>query len=55
MKKLLLIMAVVGFVACNNKSDKKDGATDTTKMSTTDTTAKAPDTTAKMSTDTTKK
>ena len=35
MKKLLLVLAVAGFVACNNKSDKKEGdKTDSTKMET---------------------
>lgn len=56
MKKFLLIMAVAGFIACNNKSDKKETTTDTTKSTTVDTASKmAPDTTAKMSADTTKK
>jgi len=50
-------MAVVGFVACNNKADKKETTTDTTaKVTVTgDTTKKVVDTTAKMSADTSKK
>ena len=30
MKKLLLVMAVAGFVACNNKSEEKETTEDTT-------------------------
>ncbi len=49
MKKLLLVLAVASFVACNNKSDKKEGETkDSTKMETPKTDTGA----TKMSTDT---
>jgi hypothetical protein len=30
MKKLLLVMAVAGFVACNNKTEEKETTEDTT-------------------------
>jgi hypothetical protein len=60
MKKLLLVLAVAGFVsACNNekKDEPKTDSTATQQAPTQDTNAmKAPDTSAKMmSADTTKK
>ena len=59
MKKLLLVLAVAGFaVACNNKSENKEGEkkdTTATQTPAMDTTKKA-DTTAKMApADSTKK
>jgi len=57
MKKLLLVLAIAGFVtACNNdaKTSGEENKDTTAKMAP-DTTAKmAPDTTAKMAMDTTK-
>ena len=57
MKKFLLVLAVAGFVACNNKSEKKEGTgNDTTAAQQTSTqqpTVK--DTSSKMAPDSTKK
>jgi hypothetical protein len=49
MKKLLLAFAIIGFVACNNETEKKEGADTTTAV------APAVDTTAPPAMDTTKK
>ncbi len=58
MKKVLLALAILGFVACNNETEKTEG-TDTTTVAPVDTTAPvAPvDTTKKdtVAVDTTKK
>jgi hypothetical protein len=48
MKKVLLAFAILGFVACNNETEKTE-ATDTTAV------APAVDTTAPAAVDTTKK
>ncbi len=53
MKKVLLALAILGFVACNNEGDKTE-ATDTTTTPAVDTTAApAVDTTAAPAADTT--
>jgi len=52
MKKLLLIIAVAGFVACNNSSESST-ATDTAAVKPADTTAVKKDTAAAKPADTT--
>ncbi len=60
MKKVLLALAILGFVACNNEGEKTE-ATDTPTVAPADTTAPvivdttAKDTTAPVAVDTTKK
>jgi hypothetical protein len=55
MKKVLALIAIVGFVACNNAETKTENK-DTTVKAPVDTTVKAPvDTTVKASVDTTVK
>ena len=54
MKKLLLVLSIAAFVACNDEAKSDETATDSASMSTVDTTTViVPDTTM-MSTDTTK-
>ena len=57
MKKLLLVLAVAGFIAaCNNKkSENSTESTATQQTTVTPQTTPTVDTTAKMSADTTKK
>lgn len=60
MKKVLLALAILGFVACNNETEKTE-ATDTTTVAPVDTMAPVAvdttihDTTAPVKADTTKK
>ena len=54
MKKLLIVLAIGAFAACNNGGSDKAAADTTAKMSA-DTTSKMADTTSKMAADTTKK
>ncbi len=42
MKKLMLVLAIAGFVACNNNSEGTDATADTTTIVTPDTAVIAP-------------
>jgi hypothetical protein len=54
MKKVLALLAIAGFVACNNGETKEEKKDSTPVAAPVDTTVKAPDTTV-APTDTTKK
>ena len=55
MKKVLALLAIAGFVACNNGETKEEKKDSTPVTAPVDTTAKPVDTTAKPAADTTKK
>lgn len=54
MKKLLLVLAIGAFVACNNGGSEETKTTDSTTITTTDTTTVPVDTTT-LPTDTTRR